>query len=319
MLKYKTYLKLLSLMLVSIFGAALLYLYIFSKIYPLPILNRVSLDAKIKFIRDQIDINTVDTIIVGSSIGLNNVQGDVLEKTSIKCQSVLNISGFELRAAQVEQILELTTVFPNLKRVIYSAQFSDFSASAILEEYDPALIKKYLTNTLNYQDDISILFHSYRNIFSCIQRNWNWKKKYMSNNKFSYLGFDRMGSVPLHIYGRDIIKRRWENPHLEKQDMSSYLTLERRVKKAKKDNINFYFVMEPYREALVNKFEHVHRTMNFFEYNVTKILLDNDGKFLNLHKQLHLSDDYFSDRSHMNDKGSTVIAQAIGQFIDENE
>ncbi len=319
MLKYKTYLKLLFFVLVSVFGVALLYLYIFSKTYPLPILNRVSLDAKIKFIKDNIDINTVDTIIVGSSIGLNNIQGDILEKSSTQCQSVLNLSGFELRAAQVEQILELTTVFPSLKRVIYSAQFSDFSASAILEDYDSSLIKRYLTGTLSYQDNISIWFHSYQNITSCIQRNWNWKNKHMANNKFSYLGFDHTGSVPLHIYGEDIIKHRWEQPHPQKQDMSSYLALERIVKKAKKDNINFYFVMEPYREPLVKKFKHVRPTMISFDHSVKEIVSGNGGKFLNLHNKLHLSDDYFVDRSHLNNEGSIVTAEAIGKFIDKNE
>ena len=319
MLKYKIYLKLLFLVIMSIFGTALLYLYIFSKTYPLPMMNRVSLDAKIKFIKDNIDINTVDTIIVGSSIGLNDIQGAALEKSSTKCKSVLNLSGFELRAAQVEQILELITVFPNLQRVVYSAQFSDFSESATLEDYDSSLIKRYLTNTLSYEDNIFILLHSYKNIIACIQRHWDWKKKYMSNNKFTYLGFDHTGSVPLHIYGKDIIKSRWDKPHTEKQDKSSYSTLEKIVKKLKKDNIDFYFVMEPYRAALIKEFKHVHPTMLTFEDTIKKILLSNSGTFLNLHNKLHLSDDYFADRSHLNDKGSAITAEAIGLFIDENE
>ncbi len=301
----------------GIFGGAFLYLYVFSKTYPLPILNRISLDAKIKFIRDKIDIDTVDTIIVGSSIGLNNIQGDILEKSSIKCQSVLNLSGFELRASQVEQILELITVFPNLKRVIYSAQFSDFSESAILEDYDSNLIKRYITDTLSYKDDISILFHSYQNIYSCIQRNWNWKEKHMANNKFSYLGFDHTGSVPLHIYGQDIIKSRWEVPHSSKQNNRSYLALDRISKKIKSREIKLFFIMQPYRIQLVKQFKHVRSTMQYFENNIKKIVLKNNGKFLNLHNKLHLSDNYFADRSHLNDKGSAISAETIGKLIDK--
>jgi len=319
MLKCKTYLKLLFLVLTGIFGTALLYLYVYSRTYPLPILNRVSLDAKIKFIRDRIDINTVDTIIVGSSIGLNNIQGNVLEKSSTKCQSVLNLSGFGLRAGEVEQLLELTTVFPNLKRLIYSAQFSDFSAPAVLKDYDSVLIKNYLTNTLDYQDSIAIMFHSFQNLSSCIQRNWNWKEKHMMNNNFTYLEFDHTGSVSLHIYGQDIIKERWDTPHTKEQDKNSYLALERIIKKAKKDNINFYFVMEPYRGFLFEKFEHVRHTMNFLEDNMRKILLENGGRFLNLHDELHLSDHYFVDRSHLNNKGNAITSKVIGDFIDENE
>lgn len=319
MLKHKTYLKFLFIILVSIFGVAFLYLYIFSKTYPLPILNRVSLDAKIKFIKNNIDINKVDTIIVGSSIGLNNIQGDILEKSCEKCKSVLNLSGFELRPNQVGQILELTSVFPNLKRIIYSAQFSDFSASAVLEDYDSKLIIRYLTDTLSYYDHISIWFHSYQNIISCIQRNWNWKDKHMSNNKFSYLGFDHTGSVPLHIYGGDIIKSRWEQPHPQKQDLNNYFILDKIVKKVRKDNINFYFVMEPYRELLITNFKHLRPTMTSFSYKVRKIMEENGGYFINLHEKLHLNDNFFVDRSHLNDQGSVLTAEAIGKYIDESE
>jgi len=315
MQKYKTYVRILFLALLGIVSAALLYLYIFSKVYPFPVLHRISLDAKIKFIKDHIDIDKVDTIIVGSSIGLNDVQGAILEKSCKKCQSVLNLSGFELRPPQVEQILEITTVFPNLKRIIYSAQFSDFSAYARLEDYDPDMVKRYLTNSLWFSDYISIILHS--DIISCIKRQWNWKTKYMSNNQFTYLGFDRTGSVPLHIYGQDIIKHRWEQPHSAKQDKKNYFVLEKMVKKAKKDNIHFYFIMEPYRASLVQKFKHVHPAMLSFDHSIKKIVVGNGGIFLNLHNKLDFNDDYFADRSHLNDKGSAITAKEIGRFIDE--
>ncbi len=314
MQKYKTYVKILFLALLSIVGAAFLYLYIFSKIYPFPVLHRISLDAKINFIKDHIDIDKVDTIIVGSSIGLNDVQGAVLEKSCKKCQSVLNLSGFELRPPQVEQILELATVFPNLKRIIYSAQFSDFSEYAMLEDYNPNMVRRYLTNSLVFPDYISII--QYSDIISCIKRQWDWKTKYMLNNQFTYLGFDSTGSVPLHIYGRDIVKDRWEQPHSAKQDKRNYLVLKKMVKKAKKDDIHFYFIMEPYREPLVKKFKHVRPTMVSFEHSIKKIVVGNDGIFLNLHDKLHLNDDYFADRSHLNDKGSAITAEEIGKFID---
>lgn len=319
MLKYKTYLKLLSLILVSIFGASLLYLYIFSKTYPLPILNRASLDAKFKFIRDQIDINTVDTIIVGSSIGLENISGVVLEESSKKCQSVLNLSGSGLRAAEIEQLLELLPTFPNLKRIIYSAQFSDFSGYTALQDFQPTLIKKYISNTLTFEDKVTLMSLTFQNIYSCIKRQWEWNDKHMSKNKFGYLGFDHTGSVPNHIYGKDIIKSRWEIPHSSKQDSKSYLTLNRIGKKMKNNGIKFYFIMQPYRIPLVKQFAHVRTTMQYFENNAKKIVLKNDGKFLNLHNKLGLSDRYFSDRSHLNNKGAEITANAIGVFIDKEE
>ena len=126
MLNPKNYLKILFTMIFFIGFLAAGYVYDFSKDYPPPVTKRISFDAKLKFIRDHIDPDTVDTIIVGSSIGMNNILGSVLEKSSTKVKHALNLSVYEATTLQVEQVLELSDAFPNLKRIIYSAQYSDF-------------------------------------------------------------------------------------------------------------------------------------------------------------------------------------------------
>lgn len=84
MLKSKTYLKILFVILGTILAMTIVYAVDFSNKYPLAVTSRISFDAKLKFIREHIDVDTVDTIIVGSSIGLNNIQGTYLEKASKK-------------------------------------------------------------------------------------------------------------------------------------------------------------------------------------------------------------------------------------------
>ena len=79
-MKSKTYLKILFVILGTILAMTIVYAVDFSKKYPIPVTNRISFDAKLKFIREHIDADAVDTVIVGSSIGLNNVQGTYLEK-----------------------------------------------------------------------------------------------------------------------------------------------------------------------------------------------------------------------------------------------
>jgi hypothetical protein len=44
-----------------------------------------------------------------------------------------------------------------------------------------------------------------------------------------------------------------------------------------------------------------------------------NGKFLNLHTQLKFTDAYFVDRSHLNSKGSKIVGEAIGRFVDRVE
>lgn len=295
------------------------YSYYFSKNYPLPLSNRISFDAKLQFIREHIDLDKIDTIVVGSSLALNNVQGIVLEETSKNCKAVLNLSMWSIGPVQVEQILELSDAFPNLERIIYSGQFSDFGSIAKLKDYDSVFLKKYISNELDPMEYSSLLLNSCKDLSFCINRQKEWKSKYGMKNKFAYLNFDYTGSAPLYMYGKDIVMSRWENPHGIGQHQGAFDALSRMVTKANKNGIKFYFVQQPYRQPLIDKYPHVQKTMEFFSKRVEKITLEKGGKFLNLYKALHLSDKYFADRSHLNDQGSALGSKVIGKFIDENE
>ena len=315
-LRYRTYLKILFIAIGVVGVMAIAYSYYFIRHYPIPITNRISFDAKITFIKEHISVSEVDTIIVGSSIGLNNVNGEVLEESSKKIKEALNLSVYESTPPQIEQVLELTPTFTNLKRVIYSAQYSDFAYAGRFKDYNSTFINSYLTDSLSTKERAIFYFKSCQNLFFCISRAWNWRDKYQQNNRFTYLGFDSSGSVPLHIYGDDIIPKRWSSPHSTRQNDHAFKALERIAKRLKKQNIEFIFVMQPYREPLVEKFPHVAPTMQKFAKRVEGIVSKYGGRFLNLHDRLHLKDKYFADRSHLNDKGSIVSSRAVGEFVD---
>jgi hypothetical protein len=42
-------------------------------------------------------------------------------------------------------------------------------------------------------------------------------------------------------------------------------------------------------------------------------------KFIDLHVKLHLGDEYFADREHLNSNGSVLTAKEVGAFIDASE
>jgi len=317
-LNSKTYLKILFVLLGIIIATAIAYTYYFSKHYPLPVTNRISFDAKIKFIREHIDMDAVDTLIVGSSIGLNNIQGTYLEKSSKKANSVLNLSVYEATAMQVEQLLELSDAFPDLRRIVYSAQYSDFPHAKVYKEYDPQFLIKYMRDELNPIEDWLVFFRGCNNLSFCINRQNEWQEKHMMHNKFTYLGFDSTGSVPLHIYGDDIIGHRWRLPHPGIMNPQSFEAVNKMSKRAQDKGIKFYFVQQPYRSPLAKR-KKVKDALVYFASEITKVVSKNGGKFLSLHESLHLGDKYFSDRSHLNDQGSILAAEEIGRFIDENE
>jgi hypothetical protein len=315
----RLYLKILFGILGLILVTSVIYAVWFSRHYPLPVTSRISFDAKIKFIREHIDPDMVDTLIVGSSIGLNDVQGVYLQKSCNKCKHVLNLSVYEASTLQVEQLLQLIGAFPNLKRIIYSAQYSDFPYHTQFTDYDPKFLSRYMRHELNPIEYWALLFRSCRDLFFCFHRQMEWHDKHGMSNKFPYLGFDSTGSVPLHIYGKDIIHHRWVLPHPPSRNMESYKTVDRISKMAQQKGIKFYFVQQPYRAPLVQKYKHVRDSMAFFSTQIDQIMKKNGGSFLSLHQALHLSDKYFADRSHLNDQGSRIGAEAIGHFIDAHE
>jgi len=318
-LNSKMYLKVLFFILGMIVTTTIGYAYYFSKNYPLPITNRISFDAKLQFIREHIDPSKVDTIVVGSSLALNNVQGAVLEEESKVCKGVLNLSMWSIGAPQVEQLLEVSDAFPNLKRIIYSGQFSDFGNKLVFKDFDSDFMQKYMTNNLNPIAYSDLLLNACKDISFCLKRQEEWKSNYGMNNKFAYLKFDHTGSAPLHIYGKDIVKERWKNPHAPVQIPEAFQALIRIAKKASNDKVKFYFIQQPYRQPLIDAHPAVKLVMKKFARNVNLLIAKEGGKFFNLHEKLHLSDDYFADRSHLNDKGSKIGSKEIAKFIDKSE
>jgi len=319
MLSGKKYIKIIFIIFGMIVATTAGYSIYFAKHYPTPIIDHISFDAKIQFIYENIDIEQMDTIVVGSSLALNNVQGIFLEKSSEKCSHVLNLSVWSIDASQVEQLLELADVFPNLKRIIYSGQFTSFNHAYRLKKFDADFIKKYISHQLNPIEYAAFVLNACKDISFCAKRQKEWEKKYGQKNKYTYLGFDHTGSAPLDIYGKDIIQARWVKVDGARVDPKALKALSRMAKKAYKNNIKFYFVQQPYRQAHINKNKHIEDVMKTFPKQIKAILTEHNGLFLNLHEKLKLSDKYFADRSHLNRLGSKIAAETIGEFIDKSE
>lgn len=314
----KLYLKILFTLVFLIIAMAVGYAYYFSKHYPLPITDRISLDAKLKFVRENIDVNSVDTMIVGSSIGLNNIQGEALEKASVKINSVVNFSVYEATTLQAEQLTHLSDTFPNLKRIIYSAQYSDFPHARKYENFHAKHLTKYMRGELNIIKEWLIFFRACRNISFCIERQRMWEDKHTKDNRFEYLGFDKSGSVPLHIYGDDIIGHRWKNPHPGIMHGESFQAVARMADRANQKGIKFYLAHQPYRDGIYKSNKHVRNAMSYFDNKVNEVFSKIKGKLIVL-QDVGLGDEYFSDRTHLNNKGSNKISEVIGKYIDTNE
>jgi len=272
----------------------------------------------LKFVRDMPDKEQIDTIVIGSSIGLNNVNGPVLEKTSKKIQHVLNFSAFSMEVSHILPLIRLFSLFPNLKRVIYSTQTLDFTGVTPYKPTNIDLLKEYIQLGATHTN-LKYTLLVYKNIINSIKRRLIWEKTYMAHNKFTNLDFDYTGSAGLHIYGKDIIQSRWNKSYIVKTNKESYKALDTMIKQLKKENIKFYLVAQPYRSELVRKYKKIRTILANFHYKTKKVLLENHGYFLNLHEKLHLEDQYFADRIHLNDTGNVIVSKQIAIAVDSNE
>lgn len=318
MLNPKNYLKILFTIIFLIGALAAGYVYHFSKNYPLPITSRISFDAKLKFIRNHIDPDTIDTIIVGSSIGMNNVLGSVLEKSSSLVHHALNLSVYEATTLEVEQLLALTDAFPHVQRIIYSAQYSDFPHAIKFKDYDPEFLIKYIRKDLSPLAEFKVLFDACQDLEFCIKREEEWKSKRVQSSKFTYLCFDHTGSVPLKIYRKRRVGGRWYLAHPNIMNNESFKAVARMAKRAQEKGIHYYVAHQHYREPLVKKHKFVRDAIAYFDHRIEPIMKKYNGTLIRLQK-LHLSDECHADRSHLNDKGATIVSQEIGRIIDQTE
>ncbi len=313
----KRYLKSLFSILALLLILAIGYVSYFNKHYPIPITNRISFDAKLKFIRDYIDPNSVDTIVVGSSIGMNNVIGSILEKNSNVVRKVLNLSVYEATTLEAEQILELSSAFPNLKRVVYSTQYSDFPHPYRYENYDPHTLRKYIRDELSILGYLKLLFKACNNLPFCYERAQKWENKHQDPDKFTSLIFDDSASVQLKIYRGKEVGSRWYAPHPGIMHGESFAAVERLAKKFKKRGIHFYLAHQPYRVELYKKYKKVRDAIDYFDKKCISAIADN-GDLIKL-QRVPLKNSDFADRTHLNDKGSSIITKEIAKFIDNKE
>jgi len=317
-MKNKTYLRILFFTFGSIFTLVIVYVFYFSKNYPLPITGHLSLDAKLKFVRDYILPEQVDTLIIGSSIGLNNIQGSYLEKQSPSVNKVVNLSVFGATTLQAEQLMQLGSTFPNLKRIIYSVQYPDTTRGFKFENYDPFMLEQYMKHELNAIQYGLLIFNSCKNIFFCIRRQYEWKHTYMIPTAYEFLGFDSSGSVPLRVYGKDIIGHRWKLPQPGIMRNGSFQAMSKMAQDCQKKDILFYVVHQPYRKPLYEKYASVRGALAYFDKKSEEAITLYNGILLKM-QNLHLEDSYFSDRTHLNNEGSLIVTEELARNIDSIE
>jgi hypothetical protein len=290
-------------------------LYILSFSYPLPVFSHVSLDAKLRFLNRTDRTMSADTIIIGSSVGVDNINGVLLEELSRSSNEVLNYSAWGLNPVQIEQLLPVILDNRNIQRIIYAVLPSDFTRVDLLGNYDERIIRNYIYNTLSVFDLLFLLNKAANNHRTYWKTIRSWQEKYQNEHVNTSLLFDRTGGVMLSIHDVDH-KLSKQHTDYKQLDDAAFQALERIMQTAAGRNIRLYFAVMPQRQEPPEKDVKLAANISVFNERARKIVQFNRGYFLDMHELMELGDKYFVDTVHMNDEGASAVAEMLASIVD---
>ena len=296
-------------------GTIYCLLYMLSFTYPLPVFNHVSLDAKLRFLNQTGRTITADTIIIGSSVGVDNINGVLLEELSRSSHEVLNYSAWGLDPVQIEQLLPVILGNRNIKRIIYAVTPSDFTRGDLLGNYDERFVRNYIYNTLSVFDHLFLLNKAANNHRAYWKTIRNWQAKFQNEHVVTSLLFDRTGGVALNIHDVDHKLSKQHTDHKQLND-AAFQALERIMQTVAGRNIRLYFAVMPQRQEPPEKDVKLAVNISVFNERARKIVQFNQGYFLNMHEIMEMGEKYFVDNVHLNDKGANAISEMLASIVD---
>jgi hypothetical protein len=306
----KTWVKLHFLMLSILFSLTYLFIIFAENYYPLRFTENVAFDVKIRFFKDSKRLPISNTLIVGSSMGLINLNGEVLENESSSIKQLTNTSAWGEQVLQIEQLLPLI-VDNNIKYVIFPTQTGDFSFDKTYDlDFDE--LKKYTENEFT----LYLYNKVFLNMFNFLKAFYNYKSFHLTKNTYPCLLFDKTGGISYRIYGEKIDQERWGDNRVFGLDTKNFTALKRISEKLKAKNIEFLVVTTPLRLPLLAKSPKWKKQFDGFSSLMAEQASENGYHYLNLHQELLLKDGFFADSSHMNYEGSVILSKRVAKYID---
>ena len=106
----------LTLFFIFIINSFIFIFYIYNyKNVPLRFTNSISFDAKLSFLKKSEKLNDVEILIIGSSMGLNNINSIVLSQNL--GNKILNLSSWGLKTNEIYEFLKILDL-SKIKKII---------------------------------------------------------------------------------------------------------------------------------------------------------------------------------------------------------
>jgi len=297
--------------LINIFIAILLYSWLVYKHIPPRFSNSISYDSKLEFIKKNNLVDGADTLIVGSSMALNNVNGITLETNSNRIHKVINTGSWGLEPLRILELLKSFNLH-EIKYIIYSIQYTDFSQDWKKTIYHQSDVSNYLKN--------NFIFRPYAKRFTSMLSDFDeynhLDETFHIPNRYKSLLFDRTGSVPLDINKNNIIKTRWEGINYLKDPVlkTSLRNLVKIVYLAQRFNIKIIIARPPIRPAVVKSIPHLKEKIDAFNTSLYDLAKRKKFIYINSAEKLHTTDKDYVDFEHLDTEGTILYTNAIIKY-----
>ena len=271
----------------------------------IPFSSSISLDSKIYELKLR-NFDRLETIAVGSSMTLNNLNSEVWVKETGD-SSFYNISSWGQSITDDSQLIRVLVPIYHPSRVVIFAHCSDFYNSGI---ENISLIGAYLRHKLQFSN----VHFKVLSIYSDTEQLYSDAKK--DTLEYTNLNYDAFGGVALNVYGSHIEDDRWNKTtnfvfspdngyYSELSDLCSYL---------KEQDITLIMVNTPSRfhycsDRIDDVYKHIH--------HCDSILTSHGQIFINEMDFQAYPDTLFADCSHLNRHGASILTKNVCARLDE--
>jgi hypothetical protein len=249
-------------------------------------------------------IKTCDVLIIGSSIGMNNIDGVAIQEHFPR-RSIVNAASWGLSVEESGRILDILGSRCMPKVVIFPLYFGDFTS----EEGDKAInwnwFAKYLGSGRTILESLGNfdLFYFAETYFTL------QSAPYSNNRYYTSLKFDRTGSVMLSSHAFLVDSRRWnayQSRSAEQLRAAQFEALARIVETARKSGIKLILLETPFTKAANQYFAESGDDLGFDR--IAGIADKGDTEIIDS-RRYNFEDALFTDYCHLNESGALALTQ----------
>lgn len=316
-MKYKTWLNGWIVYTLGFVGVAFTLVVLLERFSDMPLrfTKSISYDFKIRFVKAQLADSQFDTLIVGSSMALNNIDADVLE-TSSAVHKVLNLSSWGMATSECLQLLQMLDL-SGVKQVVHSAQYFDY-----VGEVDKVLDQDELVRYLNGGWPLKTYF---QNISRLPQNVWDYLdlgNEYGDSRTQAFLGFDDSGGVNFERDGFLINQRKWEEipaiPTVPVGDAYFEHLLEMQKFLGEK-GIQLVVVTPPFRQELLAQSDEFREFFTAHKDYLEQLSRSKGFLYIDAHERLEFDDRFFVDASHLDSVGAHRMTELVVDALEHSE